>query len=290
MKIIYHKGCADGFCAAFILNKIYPDADLLAMQYGESTNPLFNLTGKHCIADEDVIIADFSFKRDIMLAIKGVSKSVICYDHHKTAEKELEGLDFCVFDMDKSGARLVYEHEWLRQAGLNLGFDSHIKFLVDYTEDRDLWKWQLPSSKSISAAIASFPFDFEIWGGFYKGSLIQDGNAILRYQQQIVDRAIFNATDIDILGQTVKATNATSLVSEIGGKLAEDSPFGLTYFIVEDGIVFSLRSRGEGGEDVSEIAKHFGGGGHRNAAGFKLDFQDAINLITNRFTYGQTGE
>ncbi len=280
MKIIYHKGCADGFCAAFILNKIYPDADLFPGQYGDSVDPLFNLTGEHCIADEDVIIADFSFNRNIMVAIKEVAKSVICYDHHKTAEKELQGLDFCVFDMEKSGARLVYEQEYLPTVP-GSGHDSHIKFLVDYTEDRDLWRWQLPNSKAISAAIASFPFDFKVWAGFDRKSLTEDGNAILRYQQQVIDRAVLNAVNLDILGHTVKATSPVALVSEIGGKLAEDAPFGMTYFIVEDGIVFSLRSRGEGGEDVSEIAKRFGGGGHRNAAGFKLNFQEAINLITD---------
>ncbi len=32
---------------------------------------------------------------------------------------------------------------------------------------------------------------------------------------------------------------------------------------------FSLRSE-EGGQDVSEIAAMFGGGGHKHAAGFKL--------------------
>ena len=283
MKIIYHKGCADGFCAAFILNKIYPDADLFPMGYGDSADPLFDLTGEHCIADEDVIIADLSFSRKIMLAIKDIAKSVVCYDHHKTAEKELEGLDFCVFDMEKSGARLVYEHQWIQvtsqQGMIGVAYDTHIKFLVDYTEDRDLWRWELPWSKAISAAIASFPFDFKIWGGFYKGSLIQDGEAILRYQKSVIDRAVFNATEINILGYTVKATSPTALVSEIGGKLAEDAPFGLTYFITEGGIDFSLRSRGRGGEDVSAIAKHFGGGGHRNAAGFKLDFERAIRLI-----------
>jgi len=34
--------------------------------------------------------------------------------------------------------------------------------------------------------------------------------------------------------------------------------------------VFSLRSQ-EGGIDVSEIAIKFGGGGHKHAAGFKVD-------------------
>ena len=32
-----------------------------------------------------------------------------------------------------------------------------------YLEDRDLWRWKLPASRQVSAAIASYPFDFEVW-------------------------------------------------------------------------------------------------------------------------------
>ena len=41
------------------------------------------------------------------------------------------------------------------------------------------------------------------------------------------------------------------------------------YCDTPEGRTFSLRSR-EDGLDVSEIATLFGGGGHRNAAGFRL--------------------
>ena len=48
-----------------------------------------------------------------------------------------------------------------------------------------------------------------------------------------------------------------------------DAPFVASYFRREDGLwQFSLRSRK--GFDVSEIAKHYGGGGHAQAAGFTL--------------------
>ena len=40
-------------------------------------------------------------------------------------------------------------------------------------------------------------------------------------------------------------------------------------FMMGQGFVFSLRSE-EGGLDVSEIAKKFGGGGHKHSAGFKV--------------------
>lgn len=41
------------------------------------------------------------------------------------------------------------------------------------------------------------------------------------------------------------------------------------YWDTPNGRVFSLRST-EDGPDVSEIAKSYGGGGHKNAAGFQM--------------------
>jgi len=54
----------------------------------------------------------------------------------------------------------------------------------------------------------------------------------------------------------------------------ESGTFGATYY--QDSnmqIHFSLRSIGD--YDVSKIAKQFGGGGHRNAAGYVIDKVDA---------------
>jgi nanoRNase/pAp phosphatase (c-di-AMP/oligoRNAs hydrolase) len=55
------------------------------------------------------------------------------------------------------------------------------------------------------------------------------------------------------------------MASEAANRLAEGEPFAAAYFDRADARVFSLRSRG----DVSAIAKAYGGGGHRNAAGFQ---------------------
>ena len=43
------------------------------------------------------------------------------------------------------------------------------------------------------------------------------------------------------------------------------------YFETKDKRIYSLRSQGENGVDVSMIASKFGGGGHRNAAGFSIE-------------------
>lgn len=57
--------------------------------------------------------------------------------------------------------------------------------------------------------------------------------------------------------------------SDAGNRMAEGELFSASYFDTPEGRKFSLRSK-EGGMDVSEIAKRFGGGGHARAAGFQV--------------------
>jgi nanoRNase/pAp phosphatase (c-di-AMP/oligoRNAs hydrolase) len=63
--------------------------------------------------------------------------------------------------------------------------------------------------------------------------------------------------------------------SEAGNIMSESFPFAGTYYDTALHRVFSLRSR-ESGIDVSEIAVRFGGGGHKHAAGFKVDRSHAL--------------
>jgi nanoRNase/pAp phosphatase (c-di-AMP/oligoRNAs hydrolase) len=69
-------------------------------------------------------------------------------------------------------------------------------------------------------------------------------------------------------------------MSEIGHELANQSgTFGLIYYIDSDNSVkCSLRSNGD--YDISVMAKHFGGGGHKNAAGFTTDFETLKKFLS----------
>jgi nanoRNase/pAp phosphatase (c-di-AMP/oligoRNAs hydrolase) len=70
-------------------------------------------------------------------------------------------------------------------------------------------------------------------------------------------------------GVNVPVCNAPySMASDTGNLLSKGEPFAATYTDLGDGRrSFSLRSSDEGA-DVSVVAKKYGGGGHRNAAGF----------------------
>jgi oligoribonuclease NrnB/cAMP/cGMP phosphodiesterase (DHH superfamily) len=100
--------------------------------------------------------------------------------------------------------------------------------------------------------------------------LIEEGMSIQRYYRTLVEQAKKHAFTRDIGGHRVPVVNASMFMSsEVAGELAEGNPFAAVYAETEKGVIWSLRSR-EGGVDVSEVAKRFGGGGHKHAAGFTV--------------------
>ena len=109
---IYHKNCFDGICAAWVVSKKFPEAKLIPAQYNDKnfeTNLLQDCYENANIND-NYIIVDFSLPRDLMILIANKAKSIIVLDHHKTAEENCKGLDFCNFDMNESGASLAWKY------------------------------------------------------------------------------------------------------------------------------------------------------------------------------------
>lgn len=272
--VLYHANCWDGFCAAWLLYNVYPDGVFVPVNYGqEPPEVAFD-------KDRKLFIVDFSYPYDMMFKLGALHhEGMVVIDHHKSAKEVLFNLNdglisnncgSCdvVFDIDKSGGRLTFDY--LVSNGL---INNSRPWLVDYTEDRDLWLHKLPNSKCVNAALRSYPLDFAVWDNlslFDASEFVTDGKAIIRMQDQIVDQHVKNASEVTLGGYNVLAVNATVFISEIAGELAKDRPFGACYFYRNDGAkIWSLRSSNSG-VDVSVVAESFGGGGHRHAAGFEI--------------------
>lgn len=272
--VFYHGHCPDGFCAAW--------AAWLRLGASATYHPAF-----HDAPASDILAAaapgskafllDFSLGADELTELCRRCDHVEVIDHHEKAVKALAGLAVdnlsLTLDVAKSGGRLA----WERFHG-----DRPAPWLVDYTEDRDLWRWALPASRELSAAVASHPHDFELWSSWCKGvpgrtpqeppvSLVMDGQAILRYQQGLIDRLVKNAAMVSLGGVTVPAVNTPVLQSEVAGAMAEGHPFAACFHeaVVAGRRVrqWSLRSTGLG-MNVNEVAMRYGGGGHPRSAGF----------------------
>lgn len=273
---IYHANCDDGFAAAYAVWKRFgPAVEFVACQYGQDAPEVHG---------KDVLIVDFSFKRDVMAAIAESAERIIVLDHHKTAEAELSGFtqfravrgpfmkrhaDWLVggvgvcFDMEKSGCRLAWEYCF--------GADPMPEWFAAI-EDRDLWRFERRGTKEICIAIRSMPRDFELWDMFTAERLANEGVAIRRYVEMIVNNICETSFIENIGGYDVPvAACSYDFVSETAHELLHrnpDAPFAACIVRSHDGVTYSLRSMDER-MDVSEIAKANGGGGHRNAAGFR---------------------
>lgn len=255
--ILYHANCADGFGAALAAWLKFGDgASYLPVRHGDAMPEI--------PSGSRVAIVDFSFPRQQLIELERRCSELLVLDHHKSAQADLEGLSFARFDMDRSGARLAWEH-W--HPG------TPLPDLLAYVEDRDLWRWALPDSREVSAALACYPLDFAVWRDLQTDLLKQEGRAIFRYQQTLIERASSRARLVEIAGHLVPVVNSCMLQSEIGDELCRvhfEAPFSGVYSVKSDGRqAWSLRSHGE--FDVSAIAAQFGGGGHRNASGFAME-------------------
>jgi len=262
--IIYHGSCRDGFCAAWVAHKKFPNADFFEGRYGEEPP---DVTGR------EVFLLDFSYKRPVLTELAAKAENVTILDHHKTAKEDLEGLDeeldnvLVEFDMERSGAGITWDYF----------MGTTRPWLVDYVEARDIWKHDLPSSREISAYLGTIEFEFEEWDQVMKdfgrvdGVLIALGEVVMKKTHQYVREVAKNAMTIKFEDHNIPVVNAPQVdISELLHFLAHGKTFSMGWFRRADGMYqYSLRSIGD--FDVSEIAKKFGGGGHKNAAGFQLE-------------------
>ena len=248
---LYHAECADGFGAAWALWRRFPQARFVPVKHG--VPPPDGLKG------ERVVIVDFSYARDLLETMAHETDRLLVLDHHITAEKALAGLPYAYFDMKKSGAVLAWE--WAH--------DHPAPWLLEYIQDKDLWTWALPMSREINAAVASHPFDFHLWNGFKQKELEQEGRAILRYEQELVNKLAGQAMLVEFQGETVPSVQSAILTSQIGERLSAEAPFCIIWHDRDGRRYYSMRSR-EDGTDVGAIAASFGGGGHTHAAGFSV--------------------
>lgn len=282
--VIYHDKCMDGFTAAWAIWKHWGDSpEYLPRNYGMEPN--IDATNKH------VLIVDFSFPKDVLdgLVADGVASSIVILDHHKTAEEDLASFR-CVgcedltlsnvklalaeygpiisqFDMDRSGAGLAWD----------FAHDPQDRPpLVNLVEDRDLWRFDLgDASKFLHLALTSGDTTFARWDDVDRDIdvFIARGQAIAAYRDSLVDEIVERAACVVIGGEYGIGVDCPyGLASAVGHRLLDEWPdarFAAAIVRGDQTLSYSLRSRDDRA-DVSALAKMFGGGGHRNAAGFKV--------------------
>lgn len=287
--VIYHGNCADGFGAAWCFYHANPEGyEFHAGKYGE--------TPPDC-TDRVVFLVDFSYKREIVKQICAVAFSVTLIDHHKTAIEDLVPLsdkfssEFqanfkAITDINRSGAMLAWDYLFNNE-GLSFApfpgssYYNPPPLLLGHIQDRDLWQFKLVNTREISAALFSYEYDFAIWDVLMKGNqtdllkLSAAGAAIERKHHKDIAELVKVCQRTMTIGDydVPVASLPYTLTSDAGHLMAsmyrEGAIFAACYWDTANERIFSLRSA-DNGLDVSLIAVNYGGGGHKNAAGFKV--------------------
>lgn len=265
---IYHGNCADGFGAAYAMWHRYGKG----VEYfpGVYQNEPPDVTGRI------VYMLDFSYKRAVVEKMAEKAEAVMIIDHHKTAIDDLAPLVDAkvidaVFDTEHSGAVLAWDYF---RKGLMM------PRLLNHIEDRDLWRFALDGTREIQANVFSYPYDFEVWHKLMTmntADLREAGAAIERKHHKDIAELVQAFRHRRVIGgHNVPVANLPyTLTSDAGHFMAQDEPFAACYWDTKEGRVYSLRST-DTGLDVSEIAKQYGGGGHRNASGFRVPYSHEL--------------
>jgi len=274
--VIYHAHCSDGFTAAWVAARALGDAELYAGHFDDP--PPYALARAR-----DVYIVDFSYPRKELEQLHAIATEpglgsphrLVVLDHHKTAEANLRGLDYCTFDMQRSGAGLAWDyfHPGKRRP-----------WIVDYVEDRDLWRFALPDSRILSLRVQIAPHTLDEWDALAARPLLEiarEAHGCALYLEHCIEEALRGSYRIEL--EVPDATpwtlscacvNAAHTgVSDILHALLDADPgarIALAWRLDADGkLQCSLRSRPD--VDCSVVARAFGGGGHAQASGFRLD-------------------
>jgi len=272
VKCIYHKNCADGLSAAAVVyesNRQMEEADFFPMHYGDAEPA-------ELAAGDTLYIVDFSLPTLVMSKLAKTWHKIVVLDHHESAVRKYENW-VCpanvelVFDMKKSGAVLAWEY---------FNPKATTPFTVVLVQDRDLWQWAYEDTAAFSAALS---LGKQNVASYYSMLFLRDfeqmlaaGKAIVQYQKDLVAK-VYTEKRVVIAGYSVPIVNTTTLISEVGEKLAKAKDFAVMFFIKDDEVILSFRSKSYG-KNVAEIAEKFGGGGHKHAAGAKVSLSKFIEI------------
>lgn len=298
MKVIiyWHRNCLDGATACWsVLRKFAEDLNIPTIELSTSTlnhikaYPVeYNITipdiEVNC-KDADVYLVDFSVPPDVLNQMASVANKVVVLDHHASAIKKLDGYTHpkveLVLDTTQSGAMLAWKYMWR---------DTPAPTLLKFVQDNDLWTHQYPQSKPIVRGIyQSGIIQSEDWSRFDQLAQSEDalidmielGTTVIDTETKLITKVLEESSYYVFLKghKGVAVGIPYSLSTSAGGIVNsfQDVNYSISHDLVarEEGYPagyhrFSLRSNKDWGIDVSKIAECFGGGGHKNAAGFKV--------------------
>lgn len=268
--ILYHGNCPDGFGGAYAAWKKFGDQAEYHALSRTAPEP-------ESLHGATVYFIDFCYPREIMDRYVAEAGSLTVLDHHAGVRDVVEAMPAFVFDNDRSGAAIAWDY---------FHPDTPRPKLIEYIQDDDLFRHELPETKPVLSYLAVQPHTFELWDAIAHdledparaAQLMEKLRAYREYFDLLVQYTASRAKPVLFEGHEVYMVTVNPLkpfVSAVGSVLREKHPpFALLGHAFPGGMRISMR--GDGTVDLAALAQKYGGNGHRNSAAFSLPWGDPL--------------
>lgn len=303
--VLTHANCVDGCCCRAILEQQFGNnADYIEVDYSD-----FNIDiperyksfkdKVQVYNNTEVIMADICLSKEFIDMFLSNKNEVTIIDHHKTVIPLINELREMVKLNPEIPLTLIFSDEnnicGAKMTWLNYNKNTKIPRMVDVVEDYDLWLFKLEETQYFHAALLENgiqPKDIEksYWIDLLNNlELFEEktkkGKEIYQSYQKMLNEYAITAKEVILNGEKGLMVNAPiKYRSDLGNLVAEKSgSFALIWDEQDDGVVAcSLRSKL--GFDVRVLAEKFNGGGHTNAAAFRINNKEKFEeLIKSEF-------
>lgn len=268
--IIYHDKCIDGFTSA-LCSYIYFNSEhkIKYVKGSFDMNP-------PSVTNENVLICDFSYNKQIMAQLLVQANKLVILDHHKSAEDDLVDLPIenKIFCSKYSGAFITWKYFFP---------NDKIPKLIKYVQDNDLWQFKLSNTKQIISYISTLLFRFQDYEKLLDDNYLDEiqiiGQKIMDDNDKYVSSKVNEAhilfmqfNDKYYMVPHVQSYKSKSDIGHMINTIYKNIDFCAIYAFNKEKnkTFFSLRSN-DNNIDTTIISSQFNGGGHRNSSGFILD-------------------
>jgi len=271
MKVFYHSSDLDGHCSGAIVKHRYPECEMWPIDYGAAF-PMDKIE-----PGETIYMVDFTLQPFEQMIELSARCKLIWIDHHKSALGEASKRWFVERGIRRIGIgacfltwEYLYPHLYPPKA---------VRLLAEY----DVWDHSNPDTLPFQYGMRMRETDpateegMKLWEKLFESretvlfdEILNEGKTILKYQKQMDTRYCARyAYPVTLEGYKAVALNrgiANSMTFE-NAPGANEADIFITYVFNGDNWIVSLYAN-KPDIDVSEIAKKYGGGGHKEAAGF----------------------
>lgn len=274
----YHNADLDGMCSAAIVKYFEPSAVLVGLDYN------YDFPWHIISSNMIVYMVDVSTNTEDMKKLKETVDKFIYIDHHISKINELKDKNLTFAGIQRSGiAACQLTWEWFS--------DNKCPKVIELLGNYDVFNL-FENVLEFQYGMRSYdtdPNNIEFWkkciendDDKYIESIVNQGKTILKYLKTIDEKTINNNSFITYINGykalVINSTNFTSMIFDNYQDI-DDIDICVVFCWIKNQWKIGFYANNDN-VDVSSIAKQYGGGGHKKAAGcFVNKLPDFINNV-----------